>query len=214
MQGYWDDKERTDDRYELLMKFQSILKTLGFRGVIVLVDRLDEPHLINGAPELMKALLWPMLDNKFLKHPGLGLKIMAPVELTLFIDRENREFYERARLDKQNMVSPFQWTAEALSDVANARLAACTPADSDRQPATVRDFIDAAVSDQRMAEALRSLRTPRHLFKFLHQLFATHCGAHVETAPVWQVSSETFETTLAIYKREQAVFEASPSGAG
>ncbi len=119
------DAESTDDRYEMLMKLQGLLQTLGFRGIVVLVDRLDEPHLINGSAELMKALLWPMLDNKFLKHPGLGLKIMAPIELTRFIEREDRDFYQRARLDKQNMIASFEWTGEALYDVANARLSAC-----------------------------------------------------------------------------------------
>ena len=90
----------------------------------------------------MKALLWPMLDNKFLKHPGLGLKIMAPIELTRFIEREDRDFYQRARLDKQNMIASFEWTGEALYDVANARLAACA---AGRLRAQLRDFIDEAV---------------------------------------------------------------------
>ena len=93
------NKERTDDRFELLVKFQGVLKTLGFGGVIVLVDRVDEPHLVNGSPEQMRALLWPMLDNKFLKHPGVGFKLLLPLELSYFIDREERDIYKRARLD-------------------------------------------------------------------------------------------------------------------
>jgi hypothetical protein len=202
------DKDSTDDRYEMLLKLQGILQTLGFRGVIVLVDRLDEPHLINGSAELMKALLWPMLDNKFLKHPGLGLKITAPIELTRFIDREDRDFYQRARLDKQNMISSFEWTGEALYDVANARLAAC--AIDDATP-TLRDFIDQSVGDRRIIEALRGLRTPRHLFKFLYRLFVAHCNSHVDADPVWQVSAEAFESTLAVYNRDQ---EAANRGLG
>src|SRR5690606_35970721 len=74
------NKGSTDDRYELLLKFQGLLQSLGYRGLIVLVDRVDEPHLINGSAELMKMLVWPMLDNKFLKHPGLGLKMMLRSE--------------------------------------------------------------------------------------------------------------------------------------
>ena len=118
-------KQRTDDRYELLAKFQGILKTLGFDGIMVLVDRVDEPHLINGSVEQMRALLWPMLDNKFLKHPGIGFKLLLPIELSQFIEREDRDFYQRARLDKQNMVPSLEWTGEALFDVAGARLKAC-----------------------------------------------------------------------------------------
>ena len=60
----------------------------------------------------MKAVLWPMLDNKFLKHPGLGLKMMLPIELTRYIEREERPFYERARLDKQNLVLSFAGRAK------------------------------------------------------------------------------------------------------
>ncbi len=123
------NKDRSDDRYELLMKFQGILQTLGYSGIVVLVDRADEPHLINGSADLMKALIWPMLDNKFLKHPGMGVKLMLPIELTRFVEREERDFYQRARLDKQNMIRSFQWTGEALYDVANARIQACAAAD-------------------------------------------------------------------------------------
>jgi hypothetical protein len=198
------DKESTDDRYEMLIKLQGILQTLGFRGVIVLVDRLDEPHLINGSAELMKALLWPMLDNKFLKHPGMGLKIMAPIELTRFIDREDRDFYQRARLDKQNMIASFEWTGEALYDVANARMSACA---IDGSTPVLRDFIDASVSDRRIIEAFRGLRTPRHLFKFLYRLFVAHSNAHVDSDPVWQVCGEAFESTLAVYHRDQEAFD-------
>jgi len=198
------DKESTDDRYEMLMKLQGILQTLGMQGVIVLVDRLDEPHMINGAAELMKAFLWPMLDNKFLKHPGLGLKIMAPIELTRFIDREDRDFYQRARLDKQNMVSSFEWTGEALYDVANARLAACAV---DGAEPRLRDLIDEAVSERRIIEAFRGLRTPRHLFKFLYRLFVSHCHSHVDGDPVWRVSAQSFEATLAVYNRDRDAFD-------
>jgi len=198
------DKDSTDDRYEMLMKLQGILQTQGYQGVIVLVDRLDEPHLINGSADLMKALLWPMLDNKFLKHPGMGLKIMAPIELTRFIEREGRDFYQRARLDKQNMVSSFEWTGEALYDVANARLAACA---IDGQNPTLRNFIAPSVSDQRIIESFRGLRTPRHLFKFLYRLFVAHSNSYVDRDPVWQISSEAFESTLAVYNRDQDAFD-------
>lgn len=198
------DADSTDDRYEMLLKLQGILQTLGFRGIVVLVDRLDEPHLINGSAELMKALLWPMLDNKFLKHPGLGLKIMAPIELTRFIEREDRDFYQRARLDKQNMVASFEWTGEALYDVANARLSACR---ADGATPRLRDLIDPAVNDQRILEVLRGLRTPRHLFKFLYRLLVAHCNAHVEGEPVWHVPAAAFESTLALYRRDQEAFD-------
>jgi hypothetical protein len=198
------NKDRTDDRYELLCKFQGILSTLGFSGIVVLVDRVDEPHLINGSAELMKALVWPMLDNKFLKHPGLGLKLMLPIELTRFIEREEREFYQRARLDKQNMIMSFEWTGEALYDVANARLKACS---ADGDAPTLRDLFDDSITDKRLIAAVRSLRVPRHLFKFMYRLLVAHCNAFTEREPVWDISGETFESVLALYHRDQDAFD-------
>ncbi len=198
------ESPRTDDRYELLLKLQQLLRSLGFTGIVVLVDRVDEPHLINGSADLMKAFLWPMLDNKFLKHPGLGLKLLLPIELSRFVEREDRDFYQRARLDKQNMVPSLVWTGEALFDVANDRLRAC--ATEGGQP-TLRSLLDDSISENRLLEALRSLRGPRHLFKFMYRLLMAHCGAHTDQRPVWRIESATFESVLALYLRDQDAFD-------
>jgi hypothetical protein len=202
------DHARTDDRYELLGKFQNILHSLGFGGLLILVDRVDEPYLINGSAELMKALVWPMLDNKLLKHPGLGFKLLLPAELTRFVDREDREFHERARLDKQNLIRSLEWTGQSLYDVANARLRAA--AVTGREPSLIELF-DPAVTESRLVSSLRSLRVPRHLFKFLYRLIVTHINTHTDEAPVWKISAETFETVLALYQRDQ---DASDRGMG
>jgi len=198
------NKASTDDRYELLIKFQSILKTLGFSGILVLVDRVDEPHLINGSADLMKDLLWPMLDNKFLKQPGIGIKLMLPIELARFIEKEDRQFYQRARLDKQNMIKSFGWTSESLVDVANARLKACSDRDD---AATLNDLFDESVSQRRILDALKMLRVPRHLFKFLYQLSVDHCNSYTDQAPEFKIDSKTFEVTFAVFMREQDAFD-------
>lgn len=193
-------KRRTDDRYEMLIKFQGILRSLGFRGVFVLVDRVDEPHLINGAAELMKALVWPLLDNKLLSHTGMGVKAMLPIELVRYLDREDRDFHQRARMDKQNVITRFEWTGEALHDVTDARIRACAKAG--QQP-TIRTLLQAEISDQRLLEAMRLMRVPRHLFKFMYRLLVAHCNKHTDAEPVWQVSRDTFEATLAVFQNEQ-----------
>lgn len=191
--------DRSDDRFELLTKFQSILKSLGFGGLIVLIDRVDEPHLINGSAELMRDLIWPMLDNKFLKHPGLGVKMMLPAELRYYVEKEDREFSQRARLDKQNMVPSLAWTGEALYDVANARLRACA---MEGKSPNISSFFDDSVSHQRLLDGFRSLRVPRHLHKFLYQLLVAHCKAYTDESPQWQIPRERFESELALYERD------------
>lgn len=196
--------DRTDDRYELFAKLQSVLNGMGYSGIIVLVDRLDEPHIINGSADLMKALLWPMLDNKFLKQSGIGLKLMLPIELVSYVDREDNMFFQRARLDKQNLVRALEWTGEALYDVANARIKACA---NDGTSPTLCDLFDDSVSETRILDAFRTLRVPRHLFKFLYRLLVAHATAHTDSKPVWKIPNETFESVLAVYQREQDAFD-------
>jgi len=198
------ERQRTDDRFELLAKFQGLLKTLGYSGVLVVVDRVDEPHLVHGSPELMRSLVWPLLDNKLLKHAGVGFKLLLPIELAYFVEREGRDFYQRARIDKQNMVPSLEWSGEALLDLASTRIKAC--AATGRSPA-LRDLLDPALSDARLLEAMRSLRVPRHLFKFFHRLFVAHASAHTGDDPSWQISAGTFESVLALARRDQDAFE-------
>lgn len=194
----------SDDRYELLSKFQAVLESLGFQGIIVLVDRVDEPELINGAPERMKSVFWPILDNKLLKHPGLGIKLMLPAELKSFVDREDTAFYERSRLDKQNMIPSFHWSAESLLDLANSRIQACSQSKSS---ATLRDLLDDDISDERITQVLQKMRVPRNMFKYLYRLFIGHGNTYSEHHPVWRITSGTFEIELALYEREQDAFE-------
>lgn len=202
-------KQRTDDRYELLAKLQGVLRTLGATGVMVLVDRVDEPHLVKGDAKLMRDLVWSLLDNKFLKQPGLGVKLLLPAELYEHVQREDRDFHQRARLDKQNMIPSLDWTGEALCDLTNARLAACA---KDGTKPTVRALFAEDVSQERLVEAFRSLRTPRHLFKFLYRLISTHCGAYTDDRPEWRIPRAAFETSLAVYSREQAAVDRGLAG--
>ena len=194
------NKRRTDDRYELLYKFQGLLAALGFTGIVVLVDRVDEPHLMNGSLENMRGLVWSMLDNKFLKQPGLGLKLLLPIELSEFVQHENHDFFQRARLDKQNMIPSLEWTGQSLYDLANARVKACGKVGRVPQ---LRDLFEETVSDTRLVDAFATLRVPRHLFKFLYRLLVAHCQAHIDSQPAWQVDSATFEAQLALYRRDQ-----------
>lgn len=194
------NRARSDDRYELLYKFQGLLKSLGFGGIIVLVDRVDEPHLIDGSLENMRGLVWSMLDNKFLKQPGLGMKLLLPIELSEFVEQEGRDFFQRARLDKQNMIPSLEWTGESLYDLANARLQACADGE---QSGELKDLFDQEIGTDRLVDAFATLRVPRHLFKFLYQLLMTHCQSHTDSDPVWQIDSGTFEAQLALYRRDQ-----------
>ena len=195
---------RSDDRYELLGKLQGVLKALGYTGMVVIVDRLDEPHLINGSAERMRQVIWPLFDNKFLKSPGLGFKLLLPEELYRFIERETEEFNQRARLDKQNLVPSLEWSGETLYDIASARVKAAgvgTP------PATLAQLFDPAVDQRRLIDGLRSLRVPRQLFKFLYRMLVAHCHSHTDERPVYTIALPEFERELAVFRRDQEAFD-------
>ncbi len=191
--------DRTDDRYELLRKFQGVLSRLGFDGMIVLMDRVDEPHMTGGKPELMRRFVWPLLDNKLLKHPGLGFKMMLPEELYRDTERETREFHERARLDKQNVIPAFQWTGESLYDLTRSRMSACAAEGQKPEP---RDLFEDSLSYEKMLVAFESLRVPRHLFRFLYRVVSDHCNRFTDSDPQFKIEKSTFETVLAVYTRE------------
>jgi hypothetical protein len=199
----------SDARYQLLSKFTAILTELGFQGTIVLMDRVDEPQLINGAPEAMRDFVWPLLDNKLLKQPGLGFKLLLPIELSHFLSKESKEFYERSRLDKQNTVRSLEWSGQALYDMASERLTASLPRDrqdkGDRLP--LRDLVDGELSTSEVIHALDYLRVPRHLFKFLYRLITEHCNTYTSDQPEWKIKATVFQSTLKLYMRDLEAFD-------
>jgi len=198
-------RDRSDDRYELLGKLQSVLRTLGFSSIMIIVDRVDEPHLINGSPERMKAFLWPMFDNKFLQHAGLGFKLLLPVEVSFFLNREDKSFYERSRLDKQNMIRSLEWTGESLYDLANDRIRASQA--NGNGSGKLKDWFDDTITEPELVSTLGRLRVPRHLFKFLHRLLVDHCHRYTDDNPKWKIGREELQSTLAVYLRDLEAYD-------
>jgi hypothetical protein len=201
------DKDRSDDRYELLNKLQAVLRPLGYAGIVVLVDRVDEPHLVNGSVERMRDLLWPMFDNKFLKHPGIGFKLLLPIEVSYHLAREDREFFERSRLDKQNLIRSLQWTGESLYDVANDRIRACADSHNGNGKVSFRTLFDESISEGELIATLERLRVPRHLFKFVYRLLVDHCNRYTDDNPRWTIARETLQSTMALYLRDLQEFD-------
>ena len=198
-------RDRSDDRYELLTKLQNILEAFGFDSICVLVDRVDEPHLINGSPERMKALLWSMFDNKFLKHAGIGFKLLLPIEVSFYLTREDKEFYERSRLDKQNLIRTLEWTGESLFDLANDRARAC--AINPDPTISIKKWFEDSINEPELVSTLSRLRVPRHLFKFLHRLLVEHCHRYTDESPRWTINRETLQSSLAVYMRDLEAYD-------
>lgn len=199
-------RTRTDDRYELLNRLLSVLRSLGFSSIVVLMDRVDEPHLVNGSAERIRDLVWPMFDNKFLKMPDVAFKLLLPEAVVGYLNREEKEFYERSRLDKQNLIPSLNWTGQGLYDVANDRIRACAKLAEGKTPG-IQDLFESSISQAELISIFDRLRAPRHLFKFLYRLLVDHCSKYTEDAPQWQIKRETLQATLAVFLKDLQAYD-------
>lgn len=174
-----------DTRYALLNRLRRVAGALGYGGIVVVIDRLDEPTLISGDPERMRAVVWPLLNNKFLQQDGIGVKLLLPIELRYELLRESTAFFQEARLDKQNLVERLVWTGATLYDLCTARLNACrTPGQS---PIVLMDLFEEDVSRQDIVDALDQMHQPRDAFKLLYQCIQEHCTNVTEDQQRWRI---------------------------
>jgi len=183
----WPRPGNQDSRYELTRRLLACGGPLGYSGMIVLVDRVDEPTLVQGRAEPMKGLVWPMLDNKFLQQQGVGVKLLLPIELRPLLMRESAEFFQQARLDKQHLVDRLTWSGVALYDLCTDRLRACYGGGADGREVSLATLFEGDVSPQNLAEALDQMRQPRDAFKFLYSVIQEHCQSVPEEQPRFQI---------------------------
>lgn len=161
-------------RYRLLDRVRAVLRVLGYHGLVIIVDRVDEPTLISGDYDRMRAVVWPMLNNKFLQQDGVGVKMLLPVELRYALYKESAAFFQEARLDKQNMVDRLSWTGAMLYDLCAARLQACLAPGA--SPLALLDLFSDEVTRADLVDALDQMHQPRDAFKFLYRCLAEHCS--------------------------------------
>jgi hypothetical protein len=176
-------QDKSDEvRYTLLDKLRRALAQLGFSGMLAVVDRVDEPTLINGDPARMRSIVWPLFSNKFLQQESFGVKMLLPSELRHALYKESSAFFQEARLDKQNLVERLTWTGPMLYDLCTARLTACAdPARTastgpDAKPLALLDLFAEDVTRQDLVDALDQMHQPRDAFKFLYRCITEHCS--------------------------------------
>jgi len=174
-----------EQRYAMFARLRRVIGEFGFTGIMVVIDRVDEPTLVNGDPDRMRSLIWPMLNNKFLQLDGVGIKMLLPIELRHALFKESSAFFQEARLDKQNMVERLAWTGAMLYDLCNARLAVCRPASA---PALAMvDVFTEDVTRQDLVEALGAMQQPRDAFKFMYRCFNEHCASVTADDGSWRI---------------------------
>jgi hypothetical protein len=163
----------TNARYELTRKFVELLRAFDHAGMIVLIDRIDEPTLVAGRPERMRGLVWPLFESKFLQQEGVGIKMLLPIELRYLVHKEGADFFQEARLDKQSVVDRLSWSGATLYDLCTARMRACH---KDRESKiALADVFAEDVGREALASALAQMAQPRDAFKLLYTAIREHC---------------------------------------
>lgn len=180
-----------EQRYAALQRLRRVLGGFGYAGVVVVIDRVDEPTLIGGDPDRMRSVIWPLLSNKFLQQDGLGVKMLLPTELRHAILKESSAFFQSARLDKQCLIERLAWSGPTLYDLCNARLEACRAPGV--QPITVLDLFGEEVTRRELLDALEQLHQPRDAFKFLYRCMSEHCAAVTRDNPDFRIPRAVFD---------------------
>jgi hypothetical protein len=187
-----------ETRYAMLDRLRRLLRAFGYAGVNVIIDRVDEPTLVSGEERRMRAVIWPMFNNKFLQQGWLGIKMLLPIELRHALFKESSVFFQEARLDKQNMVERLSWTGAMLFDLCDARLKACLAPGA--TPVGLLDLFAEDVTRQDLVDALDQMHQPRDAFKFLYQCITEHCSNVTSEQGQWRVPRLILETV----KKQQA----------
>ena len=192
----WPGPGSEEDRFRMLERLLNVVRVIGFRGIMVLLDRVDEPVAINGNPDLMRAFIWPLFRNKVLQLDGIGFKFLLPIEVRDCLYRETPEFFREARLDKQNMVDRLAWSGAMLYDLCTARMRACT---SRGDEANLMDLFAEDVNRQDLVDALDQMHQPRDAFKLLYGLIQEHCSNVTAEQNVFTIS----RTVLDLVRKQQ-----------
>lgn len=174
-----------EPRYAMFERLRRIVARFGYTGILVLIDRVDEPTLVNGDSEKMREIIWPLFNNKFLQQERFGVKMLLPIELRHALFKESADFFQEARLDKQGFIERLSWTGPMLYDLCGARLNACRAPGADAL-SLIQLFAD-DVTRQDLVDALDQMHQPRDAFKFLYRCFNEHCSNVTAEEGSWRV---------------------------
>lgn len=193
------DAKNADSRYQLTHRLLGVAAAFGYTGMIVVVDRLDEPTAVGGDPTRMHQAVRSLLSNKFLQQEGVGVKMLLPLDLKQPLQREEAEFFQNARLDKQHTIERLAWSGAALYDLCQKRLSACR--ESGVGPITLMQLFEPTVAKQEVIDALEQMQHPRDAMKFVYRLIQEHCLELPEDEPAYQVPRSVLQQV----RRQQAM---------
>ncbi len=171
-----DNLSPTDEagRYEMLEKAVEVARHCGYPRIVVVLDKVDEPSMIQGDYEAMGRFIQPLWNNKLLQTSGIQFKMLLPAQLYRTIRKADSDLLNAARLDKANMIHPLTWSGEALYEILSERAAVCKKQRQDLE-FDLHALFDPQISRDLLIDTLGRLRMPRYAAKFMNRLVAEAC---------------------------------------
>jgi len=188
----WPEPADQDARFQFTSRLLGFLNDLGYVGMLVLVDRVDEPTMVVGKLDRMKPLIWPMFDSKFLQQEHVGIKLLLPIELRRELHRESTDFFQEARLDKQHLIDRLEWSGTTLYDLCNARMRACSK-DTEGTTTNLKALFEDNVTREMLIDALDQMHQPRDAFKFVYAVIQEHCRSTAEDDETYHIPRLTLD---------------------
>ena len=189
-QPHWRDDE--DIRRQFMGRFIELCRSMGFQQVVIIMDKVDEPSLINGVKARMEEFVWPLWNNRILQlDPNLSFKMLLPSQLYESVRKATGDKANQARFDKQKVIYPFRWSNHQLYDMMSDRLRICR---SNRHvPYLLNNLFDDSIEKDKVLAILEKLRQPRFVLNYLYRLLAEACAnqEYVAGEPV-RVNREVF----------------------
>lgn len=182
-------------RYQQLQWFMTLLHCFGYRGLYVLIDRVDEPSILSAREELMRTFIEKILDIKLLQFPDVGLKLFLPIELDEIHRNASPEQLKKMRLDKSNLVPELKWSGNELYEIANQRMISSLNPNSRAQ--SLADLFASDFDMTYLKETLNELATPRYAFGFLSNLLSEYIknlpNDLEENDEAWKIDRHQFD---------------------
>jgi len=196
-----------DIRYQILRRFLGLLSEFEFKGLYVLMDRIDEPSMLSGNTEGMRLFTEKILDIKLLQYPQLGIKLFLPIELDGIYRNASSEQIKRMRLDKSNLIPELKWSGQELFEVANQRMQVCQLNHGSAHH--LAQWFEEDFDFDHLRQTLNTLATPRHAFGFLASLFTDYVkdlpNELADDDPRWRIPRTHFDIVRAAWIDQSGV---------
>lgn len=162
-------------RYEMLNKVIGIARQAGYARIVVVIDKVDEPSVIQGDYDQMSDFIKPLWNNKLLQTSGIQFKMLLPAQLYKTIRKAGGDLLNIARLDKANMIHPLTWSGEQLYEIFCERAAICRENGDGNLEFDLKELFDPQISREQLISTLARTRIPRYAAKFMNRVLAESC---------------------------------------